>query len=60
MTWEQTLTRKMQDLEFIASWASQVQLGRVRDHIREATAEIRREIERDRTNRTPKQEGTNP
>lgn len=45
MNWIQTLERKQQDLEHIASWASMVNLGDVRDHCRKATAVLRREIE---------------
>lgn len=46
MAWTDTLRGKVHELELIASWASQVNLGRVRDHIRMATAEIQDEVAR--------------
>lgn len=45
MSWEDTLREKISDLELIASWASIVNLGRVRDHIRHATADLKKELE---------------
>jgi len=44
--WLNTLHRQIQDLTLIASWASQTNLGRVRDHIRHAIYELQSEIER--------------
>ena len=49
MSWNDTLREKIIDLELIASWASQVNLGRVRDAIRHATYELRQELERFKT-----------
>jgi hypothetical protein len=43
--WSDEVRKKISDLELIASWASQVNLGRVRDAIRNATAELRRELD---------------
>ena len=43
--WSDDVRKKISDLELIASWASQVNLGTVRDSIRKATSELRRELE---------------
>ena len=45
MSWEDTIREKISELELIASWASIVNLGSVRDHIRHATYELRKELE---------------
>jgi len=44
--WSDTVREKISDLELIASWASQVNLGLVRDAIRNATYELKKELER--------------
>lgn len=46
MNWSDVVRRQMHDLNLIASWASQVQLGRVRDLCREAVAELQYELDR--------------
>lgn len=40
MSWNDTLQEKINELEFIAQWASIVNLGRVRDSCRTAIAEL--------------------
>lgn len=42
--WTTELQKQIAYLELIASWASQVGYGRVRDHIRMATYELRQQI----------------
>jgi hypothetical protein len=44
--WVGTLRVKMHELELIASWASQVQLGTVRDYCRKAIADLKYQEER--------------
>ena len=44
--WSSTIRSQMNQLDLIASWASQVQLGRVRDLCRQASAELKHELER--------------
>ncbi len=44
--WEDTVRGKMNELESIASWASIVGFGQVRDHCRLAKGELLRELER--------------
>lgn len=44
--WCKVLNDQINQLELIASWASQVQEGACRDHCREAIADLRRSIER--------------
>lgn len=46
MSWKQTVSDKISELEMIASWASQTNLGRVRDYCRMATAELKHELKR--------------
>lgn len=42
--WISTLTKKIYELELIASWASQVGYGTVRDHCRVAAYDILQSI----------------
>ncbi len=44
--WIRILEQKQTELELIASWASQVNLGKVRDYCREAKFELVEEISR--------------
>jgi hypothetical protein len=44
--WLDVLREKASELSLIASWASQVGLGRVRDYCRNAECEVRDEIKR--------------
>lgn len=46
--WSDVVRRQIQDLELIASWASQVNMGGVRDHIRGAVWILKQELESDR------------
>ena len=45
-SWIRTLRDQQTQLELVASWASIVQLGSVRDLCRSAKAELQKEIER--------------
>lgn len=44
--WSSTIRSQMRELNQVASWASSVQLGRVRDLCRQASAELQHELER--------------
>jgi hypothetical protein len=44
-SWRAILLDKIGELELIASWASQVGYGAVRDHCRMAIAELREKID---------------
>lgn len=44
--WVVTLQEKISELELIASWASQVQIGRARDYCRLASSTLKDVIER--------------
>lgn len=44
--WSECVRQQRQALESVASWASQVNLGRARDLIREASYELKKEEER--------------
>lgn len=46
VAWKQVVESEINKLELIASWASQVNLGRVRDYCRLAQAELRIEARR--------------
>ena len=45
MSWEQTLQEKITDLEMLASWASIVGYGTVRDNIRTAIYQLEQQLE---------------
>lgn len=49
MAWSDIVQSRMHELNLIASWASQVRMGRVRDLCREAAAELKYELERVRS-----------
>ena len=54
MAWSDIVRSQMHQLNLIASWASQVQMGRVRDLCRKASAELNHELERlEATSPTP-------
>lgn len=46
MSWTNTVIQKIAELELIASWASQTNLGRARDFCRQAQAELKYELKR--------------
>lgn len=46
MSWQQVCQNQISSLELMASWASQVQLGMVRDSIRQTIYYLKQEIER--------------
>jgi len=46
MSWDDTLNEQIGKLELIASWASIVDYGRCRDHIRLAIADLKAHQER--------------
>lgn len=47
MSWDNTLNEKINELELIATWASIVNYGNCRDHVRMAISDLKR-IKEDR------------